>query len=103
MSHYGLAIYIKKYLKAILFYFFNEKSNYISPCKNIILKKKILRKKPKSFQRNQNPSRHYYYNSIITNLKFQHRPKYHIKKIPHTKIDLLFPRGQNPLSYYYTL
>jgi len=29
---------------------------------------------------NQNPSR-YYYNSIITNLKFQHEPKYHLSKI----------------------
>jgi len=32
---------------------------------------------PKSSQRNQNPSR-YYYNSIITNLKFQHKPKQNI-------------------------
>jgi len=32
-------------------------------------------------KRNQNPSR-YYYNSIITNLKFQqHKPKYHLSKI----------------------
>jgi hypothetical protein len=23
----------------------------------------------------------YYYNSIITNLKFQHKPKYHLSKI----------------------
>jgi hypothetical protein len=38
-----------------------------STCKNIIFKKK-------SSKRNQNPSR-YYYNSIITNLKFQHKPK----------------------------
>ncbi len=32
----------------------------------------------KSSKRNQNPSRYYYYyyNSIITNLKFQHKPKY---------------------------
>jgi hypothetical protein len=29
-----------------------------------------------SSKRNQNPSRYYYYNSIITNLKFQHKPKY---------------------------
>jgi len=33
----------------------------------------------KSSQRNQNPSR--YYNSIITNLKFQNKPKYHLSKI----------------------
>jgi hypothetical protein len=30
-------------------------------------------------KRNQNPST--YYNSIITNLKFQHKPKYHRSKI----------------------
>ncbi len=29
----------------------------------------------KCSERNQNPSRYYYYNSIITNLKFQHKPK----------------------------
>jgi hypothetical protein len=55
VTHCGLAIYIKKYLKA------KEelwKLKYISPCKNIIFKK-ILKK-------NQNPSD---YNSI-TNLKF---------------------------------
>jgi hypothetical protein len=49
-----------------------------------------------SSKRNQNLSRHY--NSII-NLKFQHKPKYHLSKI-HIKINLLLPRGQNPLSYY---
>jgi len=68
-----------------------QKKNYensnISPCKNIIFKK--------SSKRNQNLSR--YYNSI-TNLKFHHKPKYHLSKIL-IKIDLL-PRGQNPLSYY---
>jgi hypothetical protein len=45
----------------------------ISPCKNILIFKK-------SSKRNQNPSR-YYYNSIITILKFQHKPKYHLSKI----------------------
>jgi hypothetical protein len=69
VSHCGLAIYIKKYLKA-------KKKNYensnISACKNIIFKK--------SSKKNQNPSR-YYYNSITTNLKFQHKPKYHVSKI----------------------
>jgi hypothetical protein len=57
-------------LKSIL----RQKKNYgnsnISPCKNIFFKK--------SSTRNQNPSR--YYNSII-NLKFQHKPKYHLSKI----------------------
>jgi hypothetical protein len=56
VSHHGLAIYIKKYLKAKEK--FSGNSN-ISPCKNIIFQK--------SSKRNQNPSR--YYNSII-NLKF---------------------------------
>jgi hypothetical protein len=45
VSHCGLAIYIKKYLKA--------KEEFISPCKNIILKK--------SSKRNHNPSRCYNY------------------------------------------
>jgi hypothetical protein len=40
---------------------------------------KILLIFKKSSKRNQNPSR--YYNSIITNLKFQHKPKYHLSKI----------------------
>ncbi len=44
-----------------------EKLKYFSACKNVIFKK--ISKK------NQNPSR--YYNSI-TNLKFQHKPKYHL-------------------------
>jgi hypothetical protein len=65
---WGLAI---STLKSIL----KQKKNYgnsnISPCKNIIFKQIPLK-------RNQNPSR--YYNSI-TNLKFQHKPKYHLSKI----------------------
>jgi hypothetical protein len=52
-------------LKSIL----RQKKNYgnsnISPYKNIIETK-------------QTPS--IYYNSIITNLKFQHKPKYHLSK-----------------------
>jgi hypothetical protein len=62
VSHYdGLAVYIKKYLKAKeelwkLKYFTLQKYNL----------QKILQKESK------NPSR--YYNSI-TNLKFQHKPK----------------------------
>ncbi len=68
MSHYGLAIYIEKYLKA------KEelrKLKYLTMQKNIIFKKNPSK-------RNQNPSR--YYNSI-TNLKFHHKPKYHLSKI----------------------
>ncbi len=67
-----------------------QKKNYensnISPCKNIYI---ILKK---SSKRNRTPSR--YYNSI-TNLEFQKKPKYHLSKNPHIKIDLmLLPRGE---------
>jgi len=69
VSHCGLAIYIKKHLKEKeelwkLKYFTMQKYN---------LHKKNLLKGTK------NPSR--YYNSIITNLKFQQKPKYHLSKI----------------------
>jgi hypothetical protein len=62
-------LHFKKYLNA------KKKKNYgnsnISPCQNIIFPKK------KSSKRNKNLSRYYYNNSIITNLKFQHKkPKY---------------------------
>jgi hypothetical protein len=40
----------------------------------------------KSSKRNQNPSR-YYYNSIITNLKFQHKRKISSFKNPHIEIN----------------
>jgi hypothetical protein len=50
------------------------KNSNISPCKNIIFKKPS--------KRNQNPSR--YYNSL-TDLKFQHKPKYHLSKILTSK------------------
>jgi hypothetical protein len=86
VPHYGLAVYIKKYLKA----------------KRIIMETQIFHHAKtylsfkKSSKRNQNPSR--YYNSI-TNLKFQHKPKYHLSKNPHIKKNLLLLRGQNPLSY----
>jgi hypothetical protein len=56
-------------------------------------------KKKNSSKRNQNPSR--YHNSIITNLKFQHKPKYHVSKNAHIKIDLLLlllPRGQKSIK-----
>jgi hypothetical protein len=55
-------------LKSILGQKKNNGNSNISPCK--IFKK--------SSKRNQNPSR--YYNSI-TNLQFEHKPKYHISKI----------------------
>jgi hypothetical protein len=41
-------------------------------------------------KRNQIPSR--YYNSI-TNLKFQHKPKYRLSNNPHIKIDLAISLG----------
>jgi len=69
VSQCGLAIYIKKYLKAKeelygkFIYFTTQKYN--------------LQKNPVK-KRNQNPSR--YHNSIRTNLKFQHKPKYHLSK-----------------------
>jgi hypothetical protein len=66
----------------------HENSN-ISPCKKNNLQKK-------SSERNQDPSR--YYNSI-TNLKFQHNPKYHLSKILILEIGSLLPQGENPLSY----
>jgi len=68
------AIYIEKYLKAKEELWKHSKN--ISPCKNNI----IFQKKNPS-KRNQNPSRYYYNSIIITNLKFQHKPKYHVSKI----------------------
>jgi hypothetical protein len=49
----------------------NYENSNISPCKNIIFKKKFSK-------RNQTPSR---YHNSITNPKFQHKPKYHFSKI----------------------
>jgi hypothetical protein len=51
-----------------------QKKNYGNS--NISLYKNVTFKK--SSKRNQNPSR--YYNSV-TNIKFQHKPKYHLSKI----------------------
>jgi hypothetical protein len=31
---------------------------------------------------------------------FNMSQKYHLFQNPHVKLDLLLPRGQNPLSYY---
>ncbi len=88
-SHCGLAIYIGKYL--------NTKEEELWKLKYFTMPPYDLQKYP--LKRNQNPSR--YYNSIITNLKFQHKPKLSCFKNPQIKIDLLLlPRGQNSLSYY---
>jgi len=68
-SHCGLAIYITKYLKA------KEelwKLKYFTPCKKYNLQK-ILLKKTKILQD--------IIITLITNLKFQHNPKYHLSKI----------------------
>jgi hypothetical protein len=51
------------------------------------LKKKSSKRNQKSFEINS-----------ITDLKFQHKPKYHLSKILIKNQGL--PRGQNPLSYY---
>jgi hypothetical protein len=86
----ALPFTFKKYLKA--------KEEELWKFKYFAMQKYNLQKK-KSSKRNQNPSRSYY-NSIITNLKFQHKTKISSFKNPHIKIDLLLlPRGQNPLSY----
>ncbi len=64
-GHCGLAIYIKKYLKA------KEK---LWKLKYFTIQNMIFKK---SSKRNQNPLRYY---NCITNLKFQHKPKYHFQK-----------------------
>jgi hypothetical protein len=67
VSHCGLAIYIRKYLKA---------KEEVWKFKYFTMKKYNLKKK--SPERNQNPSR---YHNSITNLKFQHKLKYQLSKI----------------------
>jgi len=57
---------MKKYLKA---------KEELSKLKYFTMQKYNLQK---SSERNKNPSR--YYNSV-TNLKFQHKPKYHLSQI----------------------
>jgi hypothetical protein len=57
-------------LKHILRQKKNYKNSNISPCKTTILKKPS--------ERNQNSSRYY---DSVTNLKFQHKPKYRLSKI----------------------
>jgi hypothetical protein len=79
-------------LKSILKKKKNYENSNISPRKNIIFKKNPL-KETKIFQD--------IINSIITNLNFQHKPKYHLPKIlilKKKKDLLLLPSwGQNPL------
>jgi hypothetical protein len=71
VSHCGLAIYIKKYLKA---------KEELWKFKYFTKQKYNLQKN--SSKRNQNPAR---YHNSITNLKSQHKPKYHLSKILASK------------------
>jgi hypothetical protein len=64
----ALPFTLKKYLKA---------KEELWKFKYITMQKYNLQNK--SSKRNQNPSR--YHNSRTTNLKFQHKPKYHLSKI----------------------
>jgi hypothetical protein len=66
VSHCGLAIYIKKYLKA---------KEELWKFKYFTIQKYNLWKNPLN-----NPKSSTYHSSI-TNLKFQHKPKYHLPKI----------------------
>jgi hypothetical protein len=68
VSHCGLAIYIKRDLKA--------KNEEWWKLKYFTMQKYNLKKNPLKW--NQNPSRYY---NCITNLKFEHKPKYHLSKI----------------------
>ncbi len=79
-------------LESILMQKKNYENSNISPCKNIIFKKK-------SSKRNQDPSR---YHNSTTNLKCQPKPKISSFKNPGIKIDLL-PKGQSPLLLSYIL
>ncbi len=79
MSHCGqVAIYVLKYC--------NASEEFLKP-KYFSMQKYNLQKNP--LKENQNPSS--YYNSV-TNLKFQHKPKYHNFKNPHYK--------NRPINYY---
>jgi hypothetical protein len=68
VSHYDLTIYIKKYFKA--------KELELWKLKYFTMQEYNLKKK--SSKENQNPSG---YSNSITNLKFQHKPKYNLSKI----------------------
>jgi len=92
MSHCGLAnLHSKKrYRKA---------KEELWKLKYFTIQKYNLQKKS-SNRRNQNPSR--YYNSITTNLKFQHKSKYHVSKIIITKIGLLTKIGPKSIKLLYS-
>jgi hypothetical protein len=92
-TDYSLAIYIKKGT-------LGQKKNDGNSNISLIQKYIIFQKSSKN--KNQNPSRDH---NSMANLKFQHKPKYHVSKIiRYIKIDLLLlllltRGGQNPLSY----
>jgi hypothetical protein len=66
VSHCGLAIYIKKYLKA----------------KEELLKFKYFTMQNYNLQKNPHKETKILQDIItLTNLKFQHKPKYHLSKI----------------------
>jgi len=67
---HGLAIYIKTYLQA---------KEELWKFKYFTMQKYTKSSKKNPQKRNQNPSR-YHHNSTM-NLKFQHKPKYHLPKI----------------------
>jgi hypothetical protein len=63
----------------------HEKSMYLKAKEEELWKLKYFTMQKYNLQKNllkenQNPSR-YYYNSIITNLKLEHNPKYHLSEI----------------------
>jgi hypothetical protein len=85
VSHCGLPIYIKKYLKAneelwkLKIFHLARIYSSKNPLKEIKILQDII--------------------TLVTNLKFQHKSKYHLKKNPHIKIDLLLlPRGPKSLK-----
>jgi hypothetical protein len=69
-------------------------SNIISPCKKNHLQNKS------SLKRNQNPSR-YYYNSIVTHLKFQHKPKYHLWPLRFPKMPSSIEAGISARYFFW--
>jgi hypothetical protein len=83
----SLDIYMNKYVKV---------KEELWKLKYFTIQKYNLQKNP--LNDTKNPSRNY--NSVTTNLKFQHKPKYHLLKNPQIKIDLLLlllpSRGPNP-------
>jgi hypothetical protein len=90
-SHCGLAIYIKKYLKAKEEFYGNSN---ISPCKNILIfiKIKINPLKETKFLQDS-------YNSITNLSSFNTSQNTIIQKSSYKNRLIILPRGQNPFSY----